>query len=225
MVERTPSPLSKNLTPIGATPASVQPPRSGNGWFWAFILVLVILVAKLGSSSSGTHNVTAAAEATSEAQTALGTAVATQAPPPVEALSRTSVGLGATRVALATKEGLAGEMIYSQNCYDALGRQFSWRKLDQCGGFDVEASKLLGDAEGLDVTTAEAAWFGEEAAAGRYLKAATAAGESAEDADKRLAVLQAQIARRHPVEVEPATQPTDVNIDDATDDVMVNAEV
>jgi hypothetical protein len=130
------------------------------------------------------------------AQKALEPAVSEQKPIPVEPLAANAVRRGGVRVTTASKEELAGEMIYSQNCYDVVGRRFSWGKLDECGGFDVEAGLALGDAvpPGADK---EVAWFDSEAGAGRYLKAAIAAGLDTDAADQRLAALQAMIAARH----------------------------
>ncbi|MFS2109976.1 hypothetical protein ACCC88_09835 [Sphingomonas sp. Sphisp140] len=91
--------------------------------------------------------------------------------------------------AVMQAEGLSGAMIYSQNCYDALSRAFSWAKLDVCGGFDMLAVKAADNAE-TEGLSAEVEYFASEAAAGRYLAVATKAGEAAEDADKRLEALQ-----------------------------------
>lgn len=94
-------------------------------------------------------------------------------------------------------EGLPGEMIYSQNCYDALSRQFSWPKLDACGAFDMRAVQALGDDEATG-NEKEVEWFQSETAAGRYLKAAVSAGEDADEADVRLSDLQGRIVAAQP---------------------------
>lgn len=101
-------------------------------------------------------------------------------------------------------------MIYSQNCYDSVARTFSWRKLDECGGFDAEASLTLGDREPVGAEN-ELAWFDTEAAAGRYLKAAVAAGLDTDAADLRLSALQAKVNAQHKGRPETApsvTSPT-----------------
>ncbi len=127
------------------------------------------------------------------------------APPPVEPLSAASVagGMAHLRMAFAA-EAFPGAMIYSQNCYDALSRQFSWARLDQCGGFDMLAVRSMNDADTGDLTD-EVGYFESEAAATRYLAAATAAGEDASEADNRLAALQAQSGRARLV--APASPP------------------
>ncbi|MEG3085632.1 hypothetical protein U1707_18480 [Sphingomonas sp. PB2P12] len=98
-------------------------------------------------------------------------------------------------------------MIYSQNCYDFVSRSFSWRKLDECGGFDTEASFTLGDGEPVGAEK-EVAWFDTEAAAGRYLKAAIAAGLDTDSADMRLSALQGKVNGRHEVKPEITPQIT-----------------
>ena len=170
-------------------------PNNGGCFAWAAIAGLVLVIARC-SSSTPTPASSPAAEVVGNAQEALVSAVAEQTPPPVEPLSLKDVRRGDIRVTIAAKEDLAGEMIYSQNCYDVVGRSFSWSKLDECGGFDAAASLTIGDEvpSGLDK---EIAWFDSEAGAGRYLKAATAAGLDFDTADRRLAVLQSMVAARH----------------------------
>lgn len=131
------------------------------------------------------------------------TAVAAQTPSPPEPLSSAGVRRGVSRISIAAKEDLAGEMIYSQNCYDSVARTFSWRKLDECGGFDAEASSTLGDGEPAGAEK-EVAWFDTEAAAGRYLKAAVAAGLDTDAADLRLSALQAKVNAQRQVRPEVA---------------------
>jgi hypothetical protein len=95
--------------------------------------------------------------------------------------------------------GVQGMMIYSQNCHEALGREFTWAKLDRCGAFDQRASLELADEIG-----AEATYFEQETVAGRYLAAAVKAGEPAEQADLRLASLQARINKARDTEIKAA---------------------
>ena len=159
-------------------------------------LGLIFAIAKCASLPN-VANTSAPNTESGNVQQTLASAVSAQTLPPIENLSPSSTKRGQTRVALAAKEGPAGEMIYSQNCYDVLARTFSWKKLDECGGFDVEASIAVRDDEQTGFVK-EAAWFEGEAVAGRYLKSAVAAGLEADAADKRLASLQTQINRRHP---------------------------
>ena len=205
VVERRPERLSSNLTRVG--PAAGNPPpnqSNAGGWMVAGIIVALLLVIGKCSSSGGSNS-SPAIEEVGNAQETLATAVSAQTPPALETLSASAVKRGASRVALTTREGLAGEMIYSQNCYDTVGHAFTWRKLDECGGFDIEASLALGDDEPANAST-EVAWFDVEAAAGRYLKAAVAAGQDTDAADQRLATLQAQVGARH----HPRPTPTPV---------------
>jgi hypothetical protein len=93
-------------------------------------------------------------------------------------------------------EGLGGGRIYSENCYAALSRKFSWARLDQCGGFDVGAVAIADD--GAEGTGSDMAYFGSEAAATRYLQAAVSGGAPPGEADQRLAALQSAMARFRP---------------------------
>jgi len=129
-------------------------------------------------------------------------------PAPIADLNDTSVRMARRHLTAVTgTEGLSGAMIYSQNCYDALTRSFSWAKLDQCGGFDMLAVGALdtADTEGL---SAEASYFEAEAAAGRYLAVAIKAGEEAGSADERLAALQRRAAATWPSPVPAEALPT-----------------
>jgi hypothetical protein len=172
-------------------------PNTSNGG-WVVLLGLVAIVFAIGKCSSSSNDAGGSATSTvaSNAQQAIASAVQAQSPTPLLPLSRLAAFRGAGRVSLTSREGLAGEMIYSQNCYDALGRAFSWAKLDECGAFDAEAVLSLGDDVSQGESTEEA-WFQSETAAGRFLKAATAAGEDADDADARWSELQALVGKKH----------------------------
>ena len=215
MVQQRPVPPVRQ--PMRSSEPPPSGPNKGGGWFWLVALVAVgaiVAVSQHTSTSTGAADGNEAMAADmGNAQQALVSAVAAQTPPAPLALSPAAVRRGTTRVALAGREGVAGEMIYSQNCYDALGRAFSWRKLDECGGFDVEGGLGLADEQAATPTT-EAAWFEPETAAGRYLKAATAAGLEAGQADERLAGLQRQVGSRHK---GPAAKPADLRSEDASD--------
>jgi hypothetical protein len=100
-------------------------------------------------------------------------------PAPIPEFDIAAVGASSGQFAKVTKaEGMSGAMIFSQNCYDALSRSFSWSKLDVCGAFDRLAVDAIdtADTQGL---AAETEYFGSEAAAGRYLTVAVKAGEDA----------------------------------------------
>lgn len=183
-----------------------EPFKGGTG-----CLVLVgfaILVIALARCTPAAAPDNSADTTANTAQEALATAITSQTTPPVEPLSKVSVRRGFDHLKLAMSgEGLGGEMIFSQNCYDVLSRRFSWAKLDECGSADAEAIQLLGDTDtaGLDK---EAAWFENEAAAGRYLKAAIAAGQDPEAADARLSDLQAAIKRADTARAAKAAKAT-----------------
>lgn len=176
-------------TPRGA--GRPPPSKSDNGALVVGLVVLCLLAWAIGQCSG---SASAPREAASEAAAeAIASGVASQVPQPVLAVDRASVKLALKRLALAARsEGLSGEMIYSQNCYDALTRQFSWAKLDGCGAFDHAAVQAIDDAT-VVVAGPEADWFESEASAGRYLKAAVAAGEEPGKADFRLRDLQAMV--------------------------------
>jgi hypothetical protein len=91
-------------------------------------------------------------------------------------------------------EGFSGAMIYSQNCYDGLAHSFTWAKLDTCGAFDMLAVRSIADAATTSLVN-EAGYFQSEAAAGRYISAATAAGAPADGADTRLSALQTRVGQ------------------------------
>ena len=195
LVDRKPVRHSTGTSHMGTVSEGATPKQSKNGaWAVAAIIGFLIILGKCSSSQS--TYATPEAEQVGNAQQALVSAVSEQTPAPVEEFSPTSTSRGSKRVALAAAEGLSGEMIYSQNCYDVVGRGFSWRKLDECGGFDAEAGLTLGDTEPIGAEK-EVAWFDSEAAAGRFLKAAVAAGLDADAADQRWAALQRRVGIGH----------------------------
>jgi hypothetical protein len=113
-----------------------------------------------------------------------------------EELRPGSVQRGQAHLRLASQnEGLTGARIYSENCYAALTRSFSWARLDQCGAADLAAARLAASAPPA-ASAADIAHFEPETAAGRYLRAATGAGATAEVADQRLSALQGLLVRQ-----------------------------
>lgn len=176
---------------------TVKPPATpsstGQGWALGIIgtVVLVILVGQCADDSSQS-NLTALMN---QSNAEMGNAIAAQAPAPAEPLSETSMVRGISHLRLAVRaEGYSGAMVYSQNCYDALARKFSWAKLDQCGAADMLAVRSIDSAD-ISGLSSEAGYFESEAAAGRYLAAATGAGEPPGEADTRLSQLQSRLAR------------------------------
>nr|WP_140404569.1 hypothetical protein [Sphingomonas sp. CDS-1] len=187
-----------------------HPPKLGtspsNGWT-ALVVVAVISFLVLASSKCSSDrgaSDAASSEASNAAQQAIGSAIAAQVPPSVEPLNFVSVKKAGMHLKVVQIEGLPGEMIYSQNCYDALSRQFSWSKLDACGAFDMSAVQALGDDEAAG-NEKEVEWFQSETAASRYLKAAVSAGEDADEADVRLSDLQSRVANAQPKPTKEAT--------------------
>lgn len=193
-------------------PASRPNPATGTGGpekYSGCAVIALIALAIFGISkcvptfAPTTDNI--AATATTNAQQAISASITSQTVPPVIPFSKSSATKGVARQKLAfSKEGLAGEMIFSQNCYDALSHAFAWHKLDECGAADLAAVGALGDADTTD-DDKEAAWFESEAAAGRYLRAATAAGLDADTADARLSKLQETVRRTSPRAKETAS--------------------
>lgn len=218
MVQQRHKPPTRAPIRHQAPPPGPVSPKNGGGALWIFgaiALVALVIASQHSSPTTGTAdgNQTISADM-GNAQQALVSAVAAQKPPTPAALSPTAVRRGAGRVSLAGREGPGGEMIYSQNCYDVVGRAFSWSKLDECGAFDAEAARSLADDASAMPT--EVAWFDTETAAGRYLKAATAAGLEATSADERLSDLQRRIERRHPAVAPTASSTPTADTESAT---------
>lgn len=210
--------------PATPTPTGIGPVQSSNNnqgcWVATGLVGLVVLVLTLGQCAkvSSTNTSSGASTSYNQMADAIGNSISAQDKAPPEPLNTKSVRTGAADYRRATAaEGLSGAMIYSQNCYDALATDFSWAKLDSCGAFDMMTVKFMPeDTEtGLDKETA---YFADETAAGRYLKAAISAGEPTEEADSRLAALQAKTARLPGV--KPSPLPTmesdaiDLNVSD-----------
>jgi hypothetical protein len=173
--------------------AEVQPKSGSSGWW--IVLGIIGLVALVGMCSSDDKTTQ------SFASQSLGDQI--QAMPSPTATAIAALDVPSVRQAkrhldaVIDAEGLSGAMIYSQNCYDALSRAFSWAKLDQCGGFDLLAVMTVDTTpvEGLDT---EAEYFGSEAAAGRYLALAIKGGEEPGKADLRFSELQREARKLAP---------------------------
>lgn len=208
--------LSRSAADVMVNPPTTTQAPTNEGCTTGIVIALIIaaLIGISKCSSSGTSSSDANTSNPAAVEQNLSAAVAAQSPPPVEPLNASSVGRGLTHLRLAQRaEGFSGAMIYSQNCYDALSRKFSWAKLDTCGAFDMLTVRSLPDADvsGLDK---EVSYFEAETAAGRYLAAATGAGESTDDADKRLSKLQARVVKA-PALIKP---PPPTTSDEAADE-------
>ncbi len=172
-------------------------PQQTNGWAFGGALVLIVLVISSLGKCNNRSTAPNANTTTSSFSTNMSNGVAAQPRQPPSPLSAESVTRGSAHVRLAMRdEGALGAQIYSQNCYDALSRTFSWEKLDACGAFDATAIAMIGDPNAAGLTQAD--WFDSEVAAGRYLAAATGAGLEAAQADERLGKLQARASRAAP---------------------------
>jgi len=189
---------------------------------WVGCAILAVIALGIGAVSQCSRR-TGADNSAAFVDTNVSNGIAAQAPPPVQPLSMPAATRGIAHLRLAvTAEGFPGAMIYSQNCYDALAHHFSWAKLDTCGAFDMLAARSIADAD-TSALANEAGYFQSEAAAGRYLAAATAAGEAAGEADRRLSQLQARAARG-PVAGRRAPAPADNTTDAAGRDNQLNLQ-
>jgi hypothetical protein len=116
----------------------------------------------------------------------LDAAAEASAPLPMDV---SAVQRGASQLKLVALLDLPNSrQIFSQNCYDALDKKFDWHELDRCGGFDAMAVRWVDQSASLGDD--EIAYFQSEAAATRFLAAATANGLVGRDADIRWATLE-----------------------------------
>jgi hypothetical protein len=185
-------------------------PAEGNGLKIAGalvggVLLIAYLVDRPSSQVSTNYNGSTAATLPSEVSPPLP-----PAPPPVEALSRASVTKGTSHYRAATgAEGLLGARIYSENCFAALSRSFSWAKLDQCGAFDSSAAR---GAEDFDIPAGVLDYFGSENAATRYLRAAIGSGAAPGAADERYSSLASTTPRPRQMQATaPPEELTDIS--------------
>ncbi|MEG3169192.1 hypothetical protein U1737_13445 [Sphingomonas sp. LB3N6] len=186
--------------PGRTTPASSKTSKTGVGWLIAIVGGL-FLIGNISKCSSRTSTASAADVAISDSPIkTLNSAVAAQTPPPIEALNAAGASIGFANMRKAVSaEGLSGAMIYSQNCYDALSRAFSWRRLDVCGAAYLKAIASVPEDD-ITAMSREIAYFQSEVAAARYLGAVTGAGASAAEADERIAAMQARLPAAKPAE-------------------------
>lgn len=164
-------------------------PTNDKKFGWFVVAIFVGLVA-LTSQCSGS-NVPKLDNGSSLASDTYVNSVTAAAPAPIVALDKSGVLRGGAQFRLVNASGVSGgAKIFSENCYDALSKSFDSHQLDRCGGFDQVAVKAVEDGAEID-----ADYFQSEAAAGRYLSAATGAGLNPSEADLRLATL-AQMASK-----------------------------
>jgi hypothetical protein len=182
------------------------------------LIGLILLIGKCAGDSTESNVM----ELMNASNAEMGNAIAAQEPPPAEPLNAASVRRGVAHLRLAVgAESFSGAMVYSQNCYDALSRQFTWAKLDQCGAADMLAARSIESVETSELTSEEA-YFRSEAAAGRYLAAATGAGQPAPEADTRLSELQRRAARERLVGPPPAAPAASTEAESEDDESAAN---
>jgi hypothetical protein len=130
-------------------------------------------------------------------------------------LDASAVNVGAGQLKLVAALDLPGSrQIFSQNCYDSISKKFDWHQLDRCGGFDALAVRWI---ETRTVGESELEYFQSEAAATRFLSAATANGLAGGEADVRWANLEASVrklALPRPAVVANEDTDADVVMDD-----------
>lgn len=196
--------------------AETQPKAELSGWWVALGIIGLLALVGMCSSEDETKQ-SFASQSLSEQIEAMPAPTATA----IASLDTPSVRKAKRHLdSVIEAEGLSGAMIYSQNCYDALSRAFSWAKLDQCGGFDLLAVMAVDTAlvENLDT---EVEYFGSEAAAGRYLALAIKGGQEPGDADSRFSELQREAAKFAP----PAAVETPAPEESAYPDEEVPLEI
>ncbi|BAK67336.1 hypothetical protein SLG_26610 [Sphingobium sp. SYK-6] len=155
--------------------------------------IVIILVAVASQCSTETQTPAQLAAAEFAQNTSQG--IAAQTADPIEPMNRASLRQGLADMRAAIKaEGISGAMIYSQNCYEGLSRKFTWVRMDVCGAADMLAVQAVDVADSIRLS--EIGYFESEVAAGRYLAAATSAGQDASEADQRLEKLKAQTRDR-----------------------------
>lgn len=194
-----------------------QPKKASMGGMAALAVVAVLIVIGLFSEDKKPEQ--------SFVSPSLSSQISAMPAPtntPIEPLNIRSVRKARQHLSLVMQaEGISGAMIYSQNCYDALSRSFSWPKLDLCGGFDMLAVQAVEVAE-TDGLSTEVEYFGPEQAAGRYLAVATKGGQEPGDTDKRLETLQRRtVVQPKPQPISTDQMPTeDTSAPDEAEDVQ-----
>ncbi|WP_148276592.1 hypothetical protein [Sphingobium sp. SYK-6] len=167
--------------------------QNGLGAWLGLGAIVIILVAVASQCSTETQTPAQLAAAEFAQNTSQG--IAAQTADPIEPMNRASLRQGLADMRAAIKaEGISGAMIYSQNCYEGLSRKFTWVRMDVCGAADMLAVQAVDVADSIRLS--EIGYFESEVAAGRYLAAATSAGQDASEADQRLEKLKAQTRDR-----------------------------
>lgn len=191
------------------------------GLFWTTggVVGLVLLASTCDSETDSRQTPTSDPAAAGSAEVVSPLPASPPAPNPP------SVSRAAAHVRLALdSEGFPGAMIYSQNCFSSIERQFSWSKLDQCTAFDTLIG-LAATEEGL--IGPEGAYFNQVAARQRFSAAAQKSGAASEIIPTHLEAIQtAALAKISEVQTPP--RPIEM-VDDASEisnsDMSAEAEL
>lgn len=111
-----------------------------------------------------------------------------------------------------------GSLIYSQNCFAAIEKEFSWPGLDRCGSFDQIAVRIAYQNSGY-FNEKELEYFESEATAGRYLASSTKNSTAGDDVDVRFGELQkAAAASKLSLQLLGAAKTSESIADDAVEE-------
>lgn len=193
------------------TPAS----EGGGGALW--VIGGVIGLALVASQCSQTPATTSNSQVSSDVSVEASNSTAVEISVPVS-LDQSAIKRGAAQFRLVAATGIDdAAQIYSQNCFDVLEEVFDWHQLDRCGGFDMVAVRWA--ESDSDASVGAVTYFGSEAAAGRYLAAATTNGQNPTDADLRFEQLRASAGKQ----VLPRTSQIVADDDDNLESAAQNA--
>lgn len=194
-----------------------QSPQGHNPLKWIFAVVLgfglMVWVANLGRTNTVASS-TSTPQST-EINSTLGSTEAALTPVPPLTLDPSAAQRGYRQFQIiAAAHVPGGSEIFSQNCYGALGKPFDWHQLDRCGAYDALAARWTEENDSV-AGNDDLTYFQSEAAATRYLRAATSGGLPADQADSRWAALQrmARKARLVKKATEPEVAPVDTDQD------------
>ena len=199
-----------------------QSPPSDNPLKWILAAVLgigsVVWVANLGSTNNAASSASTPQSIDSNSTLESTEATLTPAPPLPLDPSAARRGYGQFQM-IAAAHVPGGSEIFSQNCYDALGKPFDWHQLDRCGAYDALAARWTEENDSV-AGNDDLTYFQSEVAATRFLKAAASGGLPADQADIRWATLQSMALKARLVEKaaepEAATMDADQDGDETT---------
>lgn len=167
-------------------------PQSDNSFKWilAAIVGIGFLVWVVSLGGTNTDAVSTGTPQTTDAKPALESSQAALTPAQPMPLDRSAAQRGYRQFqVIAAAHVPGGSEIFSQNCYEALGKPFDWHQLDRCGAYDALAVRWTEENDNV-AGNDDLTYFQSETAATRYLQAATSGGLPADVADTRWAALQ-----------------------------------